>query len=68
MELTQEEMTWLKTNLKFISGAMSTSTETREKIYQIYNKISDVPKQPTSCGRCFRNVKREILKWYQKNQ
>lgn len=68
MELNKEDLTWLDDNIKLLRGAIAISQPTREKIYQIYNKISETPKQPTSCGRCFRNVKKEIIRWYQTNR
>lgn len=66
MRLTMEQLEWLVENEVIFTHQVQTSPTTREMVYQIYNHLTGETKQPNGCGRCWRNVKKEVYQQYQK--
>ena len=68
MELkwTQEEFVWVEQNLNILLNASAVTSEFRDETYRLYNKLNGTNKQPTSCGRCWRTTKREVVQYFNK--
>ncbi len=68
MELkwTEEEFVWVEQNLNTLQNSAAVNIKFRDEVYRLYNKINDTKKKPTSCGRCWRNTKQQVIQYYQK--
>lgn len=68
MELnwTQQDVQWVEDNMNQLLNAGVVTDDFRNRTYLLYNKISGTNKKPTSCGRCWRNTKRQVIQYYQK--
>ena len=66
LKLTDEEFVWIEENLNVITRAISVDEATRAEVFRLYNKITGGNKQPTSCGRCWRNTKKTVYEYYKK--
>ena len=66
LKWTVEEFEWVEQNLKLLRNAMSVDDQFRAKVYELYNKALGTNKAPTSCGRCWRNTKKQVIQYYEK--
>ena len=68
MELkwTEQEFVWVEDNLTTLRNSTAVTMEFRDKTYQLYNKINNTNKRPTSCGRCWNNTKQQVIQYYEK--
>ena len=66
LKLTIQEFEWIETNLHQIRNSVAVDETFRAEVFRLYNKITGNNKKPTSCGRCWRNTKRDVYRYYQK--
>ena len=66
LKWTEEEFVWVEQNLNLLRNAMSVDDQFRAKTYELYNKALGTNKTPTSCGRCWRNTKKQVILYYEK--
>lgn len=57
--ITEADYNWIKNNLSIFNNIKLT-VEQKERMFQIYNTVSNVTMKPTSCGRCVSNVKKKL--------
>tara|TARA_R100000951_G_C2637195_1_gene179689 strand:- start:312 stop:536 length:225 start_codon:yes stop_codon:yes gene_type:complete len=66
LKLTETEFEWIEKNLTLIKNGVAVDEPFRTEVFRLYNKITGGNKKPTSCGRCWRNTKKEVYQYYLK--
>lgn len=66
LKLTEQEFVWIEQNLKLLTNGIAVDETFRAEVFRLYNKILGTDKKPTSCGRCWRNTKRQVFDYYNK--
>ena len=62
--MTEEQLLWIEANRVIFTSNVSVSNETAQKVYDIYNSVTNETKRPNGCGRCWVSVKKRVLKEY----
>jgi len=65
--MKQEYLDWIENNWVYF-GNVTLNREVVNKLFEIYNSITNENKRPTSCGRCVNNVKKRIVFEYEKTR
>ena len=66
LKWTLDEFKWVEANWNQLTGATLVDAAFRAETYRLYNLINGTTKAPTSCGRCWRNTKREVVQYFNK--
>ena len=66
LKWTVAEFEWVEENLNTLRNSSAVTTEFRNRVYDLYNKVNGTKKKPTSCGRCWYNTKRQVIQYYEK--
>ena len=67
MRLNFQDLQWIGEHERLFVANNRPSDEQRNKIYELYNKITDENKKPNGCGRCYSNVKKRVWKEFERN-
>ena len=65
--MNKEDYKWLSANYKLLGNVRMTRPEL-ERVFSIYNEITQENKPITSCGRCVLNIKKRLRFEYEKLQ
>ena len=63
-QLREEDVLFIEQNPLIFTSTSSVSNEYRQKAYDISNYIFNENKKPTSCGRCWYNLKQNLWSSY----
>ncbi len=61
---TEEEMEYLAS----IKTQRQYGQDDRNKLYNVYNRLFNANKRPTSCGRCLANTHKELMLIYNREK
>ncbi len=62
--MNNEEFKWLSAN-QHLLGNVRSDAENRQRLFDIYNRITGENKPITSCGRCLASVKQRLKVEYE---
>jgi len=65
--MNQADYKWLHENIQLL-GNVKCSREQLQRLYDIYNYVSNQNIPISSCGRCVANVKKRLLAEYERIQ
>jgi len=63
--MTTKDLEWLEDNRQN-QGNVRMTREQLERVFNIYNSITNENKPITSCGRCVLNIKKRLRLEYEK--
>ena len=63
--MTVKDLEWLDANRQIL-GNVRMTREQLERVFSIYNSITNENKPITSCGRCVLNIKKRLRFEYEK--
>jgi len=64
MNLTEEQMQWIKENETMFRVSLKMSPEKLQMLFDLYNHITGESKRVTGCGRCIDNTKKTVYGQY----
>lgn len=62
-----EDLEWVAENDRIFLANNRPSDEQRNRVYEIYNRITKENKKPNGCGRCWSNVLKRVWKEFERN-
>lgn len=64
--LTQSEFDFLKMFFETYNGTKLKSTDERDTLYRIYNKVNRTNEKPTGCSPCLKNIVESLRSEYKR--
>ena len=62
--MTAEEFEFIDKHEIVLRVSHSVTKETKQRFYEIYNRLTGESKRPNGCGRCFMQVNKLLRHYY----